>query len=188
MTSAGEIYTVGHWTCPEETFIGLLDSHDIALLVDVRSQPGSRRSPQFGQEAMRGWLARAGIEYLHLPELGGRRPRQHVDPDINAGWQQPSFKNYADYTLQADYQRGISKLIELASRQPVVYMCAEPMPWRCHRLLISNTLVERGWTVWHLIAGGAARRHELGKWGAQPAVDVDGRLTYPSDAQPLDGL
>jgi len=183
-----DIWTIGHWSCPEEAFIGFLDACGIQLLVDVRSQPGSRRSPQFGQDAMRTWLTRAGIGYRHLPELGGRRGRQDVDPDLNAGWENASFKNYADYTLQPGYERGIDLLTGLASQQKVAYMCAEPMPWRCHRLLISNTLTARGWTVWHIIGAGAPRRHELGRWGAEPSVEADGRLTYPSADQPIDGL
>ena len=174
-----EVWTVGHWTCPEPTFIGLLRDQRIELLVDVRSHPGSRRSPQFGKDAMRGWLDRAGIGYLHLPELGGRRPKQDVNPQINAGWRQQSFKNYADYTLSPSYEDGIMRLVELAIDHRVAYMCAEPMPWRCHRLLISNTLVARGFTVWHIMAGGPARPHELGSWGAMPSVDAAGRLTYP---------
>lgn len=174
-----QIWTVGHWTWPEPTFIGLLQDQRIELLVDVRSHPGSRTSPQFSKDAMREWLDRAGIGYRHLPELGGRRPKQDVDPQINAGWRQRSFKNYADYTLSPSYEDGIARIVELASEYRVAYMCAEPMPWRCHRLLISNTLAARGFTVWHIMPGGSARPHHLGAWGAVPSVDAAGRLTYP---------
>ena len=149
------------------------------MLVDVRSQPGSRRSPQFGRDDLPRWLEDAGIEYVHLPELGGRRGRQEIDPVINAGWRQPSFKNYADYSLSDSYKQGIERLTELGTAHRVAIMCGEPMPWRCHRLLIANTLTARGWTVWHLIGDAAPRRHELGQWGAQPVVDADGRVTYP---------
>ena len=129
---------------------------------------------------MRHWLVAAGIDYAHLPELGGRRPKQPgVDPQANAGWRQPSFKNYADYTLTPAYEAGIARLLALANTRRVAYLCAEPMPWRCHRLLISNTLAARGVAVWHIMGGRQVQRHELGKWGAEPAKHPDGRLTYP---------
>lgn len=175
-----EIWTIGHWTCPEPDFLRPLHAHGISLLADVRAQPGSRRSPQFGRDTMPRWLARAGIDYVHLSELGGRRRKQDVDPEINAGWRQPSFKNYADYTLGPEYRKGIAALAGLATDHRVVIMCAEPTPWRCHRLLIANTLAARGWTVWHLIADAEPRRHELGQWGATPSVDEAGNVTYPA--------
>lgn len=179
-TEAGELWTIGHWTCSEDQFIDRLQREDIELLVDVRSQPGSRRSPQFDADEMQQWLARADIDYLHLPELGGRRPRQHeVDPTLNAGWRQPSFKNYADYALGEAYGEGIAGLVDLAGERRLSLMCGEPMPWRCHRLLIANTLTAQGWTVWHLIGDAEPRRHELGRWGADPLVDARGRITYP---------
>ncbi|MGC5051616.1 DUF488 family protein [Micromonospora sp. DT48] len=178
MTSR-EIWTIGHWTCPEPAFLKPLHEHDITLLVDVRAQPGSRRNPQFSRDALPHWLERAGIDYLHLPELGGRRRKQDVDPQVNAGWRQPSFKNYADYTLTPQYQAGISRLADLATQHRTAIMCGEPMPWRCHRLLIANTLTADGWTVWHLIGNAAPRRHELGMWGADPSIGTDGQVTYP---------
>ena len=177
-----EIWTIGHWVCAEDDFLDALQAVDIELLVDVRSSPGSRRSPQFDREAMPVWLAAAGIDYLHLAELGGRRPANHdVPAETNAGWQNASFKNYADYTLTPEYQRGIDRLTELATERRVCIMCGEPMPWRCHRSLIANTLTASGWTVWHLFTTGTPRRHELGAWGATPRVGRDGRITYPAD-------
>ncbi len=176
----GKIWTIGHWTCPESTFISLLAGHDIDLLADVRAHPGSRTSPQFGHDLMPEWLARAAIEYVHLDDLGGRRPKQHVDPDINAAWNNASFKNYADYTLLPAHQQAIARLEKLAADRCVVVMCAEAMPWRCHRLLIANTLVARGWTVQHIIGDTEPRLHKLGQWGATPSVDDEGRLTYPA--------
>jgi uncharacterized protein (DUF488 family) len=176
-----ELWTIGHWTCPEPDFLQPLHAHEIDLLVDVRSHPGSRRNPQFGREAMPSWLGEAGIGYVHLPELGGRRKRQDVDPGINAGWQQPSFKNYADYTLGREYARGIVRLVELSEVHRVAIMCGEPMPWRCHRLLIANTLAARDWTIWHLMGDAPPRRHVLGQWGAQPSIDGDGVVTYPAE-------
>ncbi|MGI8457446.1 MAG: DUF488 domain-containing protein [Propionibacteriaceae bacterium] len=178
-----DIWTIGHWTCAESAFVGLLDTQQIELLVDVRAHPGSRRSPQFASDAMVDWLHRAEIDYVHLDELGGRRPRQDVDPELNAGWQNASFKNYADYTLTSHYETGIARLVELAADRRTVIMCAEPMPWRCHRVLIATTLTSRGWAVRHIIGPAEPRLHVLGQWGATPQVDTDAKLTYPGEAQ-----
>jgi hypothetical protein len=175
----GEVWTIGHWTCPESAFLRALRGQGIECLADVRAQPGSRRSPHFDREEMPRWLAHAGIDYDHLPELGGRRGRQPVDPSINAGWRQPSFKNYADYTLGPSYRQGIQQLVELAAARRLAIMCGEPMPWRCHRLLIANTLTAQGWTVWHLIGDAPPRRHELGRWGAAPTIGANAQVTYP---------
>ncbi len=178
---AGTIWTIGHWTCPPDVVADTLESVGIELLVDVRKMPGSRRSPQFDEEAMPAWLAECGIEYHHLPELGGRRPRQYdIDPMINAGWQNASFKNYADYTLTEEFESGLERLIRWAGARRVVVMCGEPMPWRCHRLLIANALAARGWKVVHLSNTSKPSEHELGRWGAAPTVDDDGVVTYPA--------
>jgi uncharacterized protein (DUF488 family) len=174
-----DIWTVGHWTCPEQTFVGLLRNQHIELLVDVRSAPGSRTSPHFNRDAMPEWLRSATIDYRHLPELGGRRPRRPEAGDRNAGWRNSSFRNYADYTLTPEYERGIAELEALAREQRVAYLCAEPMPWRCHRLLVSNTLSARGWSVHHIIGERGTREHKLGQWGATPVIDEHGRITYP---------
>jgi len=175
-----QLWTIGHWTCPREEFLRPLLDEQIEQLVDVRALPGSRRSPQFDADSMQQWLADAGIDYLHLAELGGRRRRQEVDPDLNAGWRNTSFKNYADYTLSPDFHQGLERLEELATQRRTTIMCGEPMPWRCHRLLIANLLTASGWTVWHLRVGAAPHRHEFGKWGATPVVDDSGRVTYPA--------
>ncbi|MFG2174162.1 DUF488 family protein [Streptomyces niveus] len=176
-----EIWTIGHWKRPESNFTSLLDAQRVDVLVDVRAHPGSRRSPQFTREAMRQWLERAEIDYAYMgEELGGRRRKQHVDPAVNAGWRNTSFRNYADYTLLPAYERAIARLTCLAARSRVALMCGEPMPWRCHRLLIANTLTARGWRVRHIVDEGEPRVHELGKWGAAVSVEADGRLTYPA--------
>lgn len=178
--SVGKIWTIGHWTCPRDVVLETLRSADIKVLADVRKMPGSRRSPQFDADEMPSWLDEDGIEYLHLSELGGRRPKnKDIDPTLNAGWQNASFKNYADYTLSEEFEAGLARLVRLASEQRVALMCGEPMPWRCHRLLIANTLTARGWAVVHLMNGGAPKPHTLGQWGAEPLLDADGVLTYP---------
>lgn len=174
----GELWTIGHGNSSEPEFLRRLLDHGIELLVDVRALPGSRRSPQFDADRMPQWLD--GIDYLRSPELGGRRARQDVDPGINAGWRNASFKNYADHTLTEPYQRGLERLRASATDRRTAVMCGEPVPWRCHRLLIATSLVARGWTVWHLIGDGRPHRHELGEWGAEPSVAEDGTVTYPA--------
>ena len=177
-----EIWTIGHWTCPEPVFLQPLLEYDISLLADVRAQPGSRRNPQFGRDSMPRWLASAGIDYVHLPELGGRRPKQkNVDPSLNAGWRNASFKNYADYTLTPEFEAGLERLSGMAADRHVVVMCGEPMPWRCHRLLIANTLAARGWEVVHLMNDAKPKPHRLGQWGATPVVGDGGVVTYPGE-------
>lgn len=173
------MWTIGHWTCPKDAFLEPLLGEDIELLVDVRALPGSRRSPQFNGDEMPSWLGEAGIDYVHLAELAGRRKRQDVDPAVNAGWRNQSFHNYADHTLTPAYAEGRAQLETMARDRHTVILCGEPMPWRCHRLLIANDLAARGWTVWHLAVGQDPRQHVLGKWGAVPVVGDDGRVTYP---------
>lgn len=181
---AGTIWTLGHWTSPVDAVLATLRSVEIDELVDVRKLPGSRRSPQFDAEEMTRWLGGAGIGYRRSAELTGRRPKQRdVDPQLNAGWQNTSFRNYADHTLSAEYEQGIEELEALAAEHHVAVMCGEPMPWRCHRLLISNTLAARGWEVVHLRVGSAPAEHELGAWGARPIVREDGTVIYPPEAQ-----
>lgn len=181
---AGTIWTLGHWTSPVDAVLATFRSVEIDELVDVRKLPGSRRSPQFDAEEMTRWLGGAGIGYRRSAELTGRRPKQRdVDPQLNAGWQNTSFRNYADHTLSAEYEQGIEELEALAAEHHVAVMCGEPMPWRCHRLLISNTLVARGWEVVHLRVGSAPAVHELGGWGARPIVREDGTVIYPPEAQ-----
>lgn len=179
-TEARELWTIGHWTCPPAVVLDTLASAEIGLVVDVRKMPGSRRSPQFDADAMPAWLEGADIGYLHLAELGGRRPKQQgIDPALNAGWHNASFKNYADYTLTPDFEVGLARLTDLAADRHVAVLCGEPMPWRCHRLLIANTLTARGWTVVHLMNNGVPKPHVLGQWGAAPSVSSDGVVTYP---------
>lgn len=178
----GTVWTVGHWTVPPDAMLDLLASAEIRLLADVRKLPGSRRSPQFDAATMTEWLRDAGIDYLHLTELGGRRPKQRdVDPAVNAGWHNTSFKNYADYALTPSFEAGLERLTDLASERQVAVMCGEPVPWRCHRLLIANALTARGWRVIHLMHGGPATAHTLAQWGATPVVQADGVVTYPED-------
>ena len=168
------LYSVGHSNRDLEELIGLLRTRGVDLLVDVRTAPGSRRYPQFGRVALAEALGRAGIEYVHLPELGGlRRPR----PDSpNTGWRNQSFRGYADHMQTAEWEAGLRRLIDLTRDREAAVMCAEAVPWRCHRSLIADALWVRGIVVRHLLGRGRDRDHTL-----TPFARVEGeRITYPS--------
>lgn len=173
-----EVWTIGHWNHPRRDFLNLLFSNKIETLIDIRSFPGSRRSPHFNKEDISQWLPDMGIGYLHCLDLGGRRKAQGIDPDLNAGWVNRSFHNYADYAQTPDFEQGIQELIHTACRDRVAIMCGEPVPWRCHRSLVSNVLVARGWGVHHILPGKLVE-HTFGKWGAAPCLDGDGHVVYP---------
>lgn len=183
MTSE-RLWTVGHSTLSADDFTAELDTAEIGVLADVRSLPGSRHNPQFDREEMERWLPESDIAYVHLPDLGGRRRNQDVDPNLNAGWENASFRNYADYTFSERFETGLRQLIDLTESDRVAIMCAEAVPWRCHRSLIANTLVTRGWTVDHLMPNADPIRHELGRWGAKPVILDGGRVSYPAGARP----
>ncbi|HZV51227.1 MAG TPA: DUF488 domain-containing protein [Candidatus Dormibacteraeota bacterium] len=170
------IYSVGHSNRSLEELIALLQAHGVDLLVDVRTAPGSRRHPQFGRLALAEALGRIGIEYVHLPELGGlRRPR----PDSpNTGWRNQSFRGYADYMQTGAWEAGLRRLIELAGGRRAIIMCAEAVPWRCHRSLIADALLARGIVVRHVLGPGDERPHAM-----TPFARVEGeRITYPGQS------
>ena len=150
----------------------MLAAFEIEVLFDVRSFPGSRRYPHFNQENLQSSLAATGIEYVHLPELGGRR---RARPDsINVSWRNESFRGYADYMETAGFETGISKLLEIAAQRRTAIMCAESLWWRCHRSLISDYLKVNGTEVTHILAGGKSEPHPY----TSAARIVDGRLSY----------
>jgi len=166
------LWTLGHSTLPIEDFLELLKGFAIAALIDVRSFPGSRRYPQFNKENLRSSLAAAGINYFHLPRLGGRR---RVRPDsINMAWRNESFRGYADYMETTDFHAGISELLELAAGSRTAIMCAEALWWRCHRSLIADYLKVKGIEVIHIMAAGKAEAHPF----TPAATVVDGKLSY----------
>jgi uncharacterized protein (DUF488 family) len=155
-----------------ETFLALLKAHAIRQVVDVRAFPSSARHPQFHATALTASLPLAGLAYRHLPLLGGRRKSR---PDsINQGWRNSSFRGYADYMQTEPFQEGVSELITWAEGQTTVIMCAEALPWRCHRSLIADELVCRGWEVRHIMTPTMAHLHHLTAF----ATREDGRLVY----------
>jgi uncharacterized protein (DUF488 family) len=167
------IYTIGHSTRTIDQFIAMLKAHSIETLVDVRTVPKSRHNPQFSADALAESLRQAGIHYQHLAALGGLR---HARKDsINTGWENASFRGFADYMATPEFRAGLEELEKLATEHTVAIMCAEAVPWRCHRSLIADALTVRGWQVLHISSKKTARPHEL-----TPFLKVqDGQLTYP---------
>ncbi|MBX6419974.1 MAG: DUF488 domain-containing protein [Nevskia sp.] len=167
------VWTVGHSTRPLAELVALLKAHGIAQLADVRSIPRSRKNPQFNADTLPTALAAAGIDYLHCPALGGlRRPRKDSPND---GWRNESFRGFADYMQTAAFASALEELLALARAKPTAMMCAEALPWRCHRSLIADALTVRGVDVLHIGGSSRAAPHRL-----TPFAQVDGlRLSYP---------
>ena len=170
------LYTIGHSTRSIDEFLSALRAHSIGALVDIRSFPVSRRLPHFNRESLEQTLSGAGIQYLWLKELGGRR-RKIRDDSPNVALRNASFRNYADYMLTAEFEHGISELLSLAQRSPTAYMCAERVYFRCHRMLVSDWLVAHGHAVLHIDAEGPPRTHKL----MSEARVVDGQVIYRGD-------
>lgn len=168
------IFSIGHSTRPIAAFLSLLGAHQVVTLADVRTIPGSRRNRQYGQALLARSLADLGVSYLHLPQLGGLR--KPLPDSTNAGWRNSSFRGYADHMASAEFAAGLSRLLELAEQAPTAIMCAEAVPWRCHRSLIADALVVRGLKVLHIVDGSEVRPHAL-----TPFARVEGDcLTYPA--------
>ena len=172
---AGEnktIWTIGHSTHSFKEFLNMLQSAEIALLVDIRSFPGSRKFSQFNKDALAASLPEHELEYIHLKSLGGRRK---VRPNSkNTAWRNASFRGYADYMETEEFSEGLEKLKNLASKKRTAYMCSEAVWWRCHRSMVSDVLKAQGWEVMHIMAVGKANEHPY----TQPAKIVDGKLSY----------
>jgi len=151
------IWTIGHSTRSAEELVAALASFQIAVVVDVRRYPSSKKYPQFNAAALATYLPEAGIGYLPDVALGGRRkPR----PDsTNTGWKSESFRGYADYAETPAFAAGLAQLTEVAARQRTAYMCSEILWWRCHRAIISDYLKSSGWVVRHILKEGVATEH-----------------------------
>jgi len=169
------IWTIGHSTRAIEEFLGLLQGQRIELVADVRTIPKSRANPQFGGEELAASLREAGIEYQPWPGLGGLR---HARADSeNAGWKNASFRGYADYMQTEAFAGALAQLEESARAQRTAVMCAEAVPWRCHRTLIADALSVRGWEVLEIIGRGAPRAHKRTGF-----LQVEGgMLKYPAE-------
>ena len=172
------VYTIGHSTHPIDDFIKILHAYKIELVVDVRTIPRSRHNPQFNQAEFEQELHNQGIVYTHLKELGGLRHASKTS--INTGWKNASFRGFADYMQTGEFQTGLEQLIELAARKRSVIMCAEAVPWRCHRSLIGDALVARDIPVEDILGEKTSQPHKMTAW-----AKVAGKtITYPGINQP----
>ncbi|HYF21050.1 MAG TPA: DUF488 domain-containing protein [Ramlibacter sp.] len=175
MTTAGEIWTIGHSTRTAAEFLEVLGAHGIELVADVRRFPGSRRHPHFGGPVLERTLADHAIDYAWLARLGGRR---RADPGpLQLGWRNTSFRSYAAYTWTEDFADGLHDLLHLAAARRTAIMCSELLWWRCHRALVADALRFTGWRVVHLAGTGPGTEHPY----TSPARIVDGELAYPAE-------
>jgi uncharacterized protein (DUF488 family) len=166
------IWTIGHSTRSTEEFQNLLHSHSIEVLVDVRTYPGSRRYPHFNRENLASMLPSSGVEYIHLPQLGGRRtPRKD---SRNTAWNNAGFRGYADHMESSEFKEGIDTLLQLARERQTAVMCAEALWWRCHRGLIADFLKSHGLNVIHIIDAKKTEEHPY----TPAARIVEGKLSY----------
>jgi uncharacterized protein (DUF488 family) len=169
------VLTIGHSTRTLEDFISLLREYNVQRVVDIRTIPRSRHNPQFNREELPNSLKATGIGYVHMSGLGGLR---HSVPDSqNKGWQNLSFRGFADYMQKEEFEKSLQELIELAKTERLALMCAEAVPWRCHRSLIADALSVRGIGVKHILSSTSLRSHKITPW-----AKIDGtRITYPSE-------
>lgn len=178
MTSS-RVYTVGHSNRTIEAFLEILAAHSIERIVDVRTVPKSRHNPQFAQEALRQSLADAGVDYRHMKALGGLR--KPAADSVNTGWRNDAFRAYADHMQSAEFEAAVTELVALAREARTAVMCAEAVPWRCHRSLIGDALLVRAFEVVDIMSATQARPHELTSF-----AHVDGAvITYPASQSEL---
>jgi uncharacterized protein (DUF488 family) len=171
------IRTIGHSTRPVEALIEMLEAHGAKRVLDVRTIPKSRYNPQYNGEALERRLRDAAIGYEHMKALGGLRHPRKDSP--NMGWRNESFRGYADYMQTAEFESALDALVGAAAHEAVAIMCAEAVPWRCHRSLIADALTARGYPVEHIMSATKSDRHNM-----TPFAKVEGKsVTYPAGAQ-----
>jgi uncharacterized protein (DUF488 family) len=167
------IYTIGHSTHPIEKFVEMLAANEVSLIADVRTIPRSRRNPQYGAEELAAGLKASGIAYKRLAGLGGLR---HAKKDsVNTAWEKDTFRGFADYMQTEEFAVSLAELIETAKAQPTAILCAEALPWRCHRSLIADALTVRGVWVLHIMSKTSVKEHALTSF----AVVEGEKITYP---------
>jgi uncharacterized protein (DUF488 family) len=169
------ILTIGHSTRTIDDFIAMLRGHGVERLIDVRTVPKSRYNPQFHTDALRDSLTEAGIAYGHIRALGGLRKPKPDSP--NTGWRNDSFRGYADHMQTPEFNSAIEELVRMSEREQVVVMCAEAVPWRCHRSLIADALTVRGIAVEHIMSATKRDPHSMTRF----AVADGHRITYPPE-------
>jgi uncharacterized protein (DUF488 family) len=171
------IFTVGHSTRTIEELVAILRAHGVGQLVDVRTIPRSRQNPQFNRESLSKALHNRRINYRHMKALGGLR---HARTDsINTGWRNLSFRGYADYMQTPTFGQALKQLVKLAAQKPTAIMCAEAVPWRCHRSLIADALTVRGYDVRDIMSATRATPHVL----TQMARVEGQQVTYPAEVE-----
>jgi uncharacterized protein (DUF488 family) len=179
VSAPGIVWTIGHSNLSGPAFLALLAGQDIEVLADVRRFPGSRRHPQFSQESLRASLAEGSMEYLHFPELGGRR--KALAHSRNTAWRHEAFRGYADYMETVEFERGVERLEGTAREHRTAIMCAEALWWQCHRGLVSDYLKVRGWRVMHISSAGKVEEHPY----TSAAKVRDGKLSYEGETLEL---
>jgi len=173
------IFTIGHSTLPIDHFVVLLKTYGIEQLVDIRTMPRSRHNPQFNADTLADSLASEHIEYVPMPALGGLRHARKDSP--NAGWRNKSFRGYADYMQSAAFHDALEALIQMSRAKRVAIMCAEAVPWRCHRSLVADALNVRGVPAVEILSASNYRMHKL-----TPFARVEGTaITYPPEQASL---
>ena len=171
--STTRVFTIGHSTHPAEDFLRMLESNGVESVIDVRTVPGSRHNPQYGEKELEAWLPDSGISYGRMKELGGLR--RTTKNSVNGGWRNASFRGFADYMQTPEFAAGVQELIAAAETQRVAIMCAEAVPWRCHRSLIGDALLVRGVPVFDIMSATSTKEHLLTSF-----AKVEGtRVWYP---------
>src|SRR5688572_1940786 len=175
MAQEFDAFTMGFSNRTWEQTVAILESHRIERVVDIRTLPGSKRTPQFNLENLQAKLPESGVEYVHLKALGGlRKPLK--DSTLNGAWRNDSFRGYADYMQSSAFSEALETLTRLIKDKRTVYACTEAVFWRCHRQLVSDALTTRGYRIGHILAAGKAQPHTL-----TPFARIDGvRVTYPA--------
>ncbi len=174
------VLTIGHSTRPLDELVELLRAHGVTRVVDVRTVPRSRHNPQFNRDTLPEALRAAGIGYVHMPGLGGLRKPDRDSP--NLGWRNASFRGFADYMLTPAFEENLKVLIEQARQDPVVIMCAEAVPWRCHRSLIGDALVVRGVRVEHIMSATRRDPHVVTPWARVEGTRLKYEASSPGTA------
>ena len=169
------IYTIGHSTPTIEVFLSMLESYDIKTIVDIRRFPGSRKFPQFNQDNLKIALEEAGMQYISMLDLGGRRKPNNDSK--NTIWKNESFRGYADYMETAAFENAVLKLEEIATKYTTAYMCSEALWYRCHRAMVSDYLKAKGWNVLHVMNIAKVQQHKY----TEPARIVDGKIYYSDE-------
>ena len=173
------LYTIGHSTRSLDEFLDLLRENSVRQLADIRRYPGSHRFPHFSRDALNESLPLAGIGYRHMAELGGRR--KSVPDSPNGSWRNEQFRAYADHMASDEFRHAVDQLVEVSVDGPLAFLCAEAVPWRCHRNLLSDELVRRGLHVVHIIGPNALKPHALNPM----ARDCGDHLEYPPEQRDL---